>query len=99
MRALDPAQYLDAYGPGVNVVLLTIDDDLGAEALACFTRVADRPNHYVTFWTCRITGPEDTEAVECSRVPQYRFIVDGSEKTAHIGILEDEELITAIAEL
>ena len=53
----------------------------------------------MSFWHCRLKTPEDTEAVECCRVPQYRFIVDGSERQSHIGVLEDEDLIAKLGEL
>lgn len=99
MKPLVPSQFLDAYGDGINVVLLTVDDPLGGEARAAAQRVADRFTRYVRFWDCRIRTPEDTAHVECCRVPQYRVVVDGAERVSHVGVLDDESLVEMIGAL
>jgi len=96
---LAPARLTDAYSAGISVVLFTTDDPLGADARAVAQRISEVLGDHVRFWDCRIRSAADTAEVECCRVPQYRFIVGGSEQSAHVGVLEDEQLLAMIREL
>lgn len=99
MTPLAPTRLTDAYDAGISVVLFTSEDPLGAEARTIAQRVSEVLGSHVRFWDCRLRSAADTAEVECCRVPQYRLIVRGTEQTAHIGVLEDEQLLAMIREL
>lgn len=99
IRRLNPTDYYDGpYRPGTHCVLLALADELTAAAAPPVRRVADAMPT-VTFWICNVTGPEDAEAVQAVRYPQYRFIRDGTERHCHVGLLDDDQLVDCFDKL
>lgn len=84
--------YDEPYQAGTHVVLLTQPDDLADAAYGPYERVSRRMPA-VHFWHVEIGSVADVEAVQALRFPQYRFFRDGSERHAHLGLLDDEQLI------
>ena len=99
IRRIEPTDYYEQpYGRGTHVVLLVIADDLAAAAAGPFKRAAETMPA-VSFWVCCVTSPEDAEAVQAVRYPQYRFIRNGQECYCHVGLLDDDELVECFDKL
>lgn len=96
IRRLAPTDYYDApYGRGVHLVLLHGTGDLYRRARGPFSRIAAvRPS--TNCWECLIDSTEAAEAVQACWVPQYRIIINGSERFQHVGCLGDDELAAAL---
>jgi hypothetical protein len=98
VKVLAASDYLDVvYERGLHVVLLYCDDDsrLGVRAVHSLEPVDSRfhGSRNVHLWVCRIETPEDAEAVQVARLPQYRFFLNGSEKHSHVGVMDSEEIL------
>ena len=99
--ALAPGDYLEKpYEKGIHVVLLHCEDTVGLwrQAMASMETVSHRfygsPN--VRLWECVIRTPEDAEAVEVARMPQFRFFLNGAEHYTYTGVMSPEEIARRI---
>ena len=98
IRTLMPSDYLDqAYGPGVNVVVIYNHDDISLYRDAITQlELVDHRLHRVRLWRCLIESPEDAELVQVVRLPQVRFFMNGSERYSHLGAMEAEAILNRI---
>lgn len=87
--------YDEPYGKGLHCVILHIGDDLARQASQSVARVQVRRSG-ISFWAIYCRSPEDCEAVQACRFPQYRFLVNGAETHQHTGVLDDEDLIAIV---
>ena len=101
IRDLKAADYLDhAYGPGVNIVVLYRQDDLGLyrDALTQLDLIEHHlhGSPHIHLWRCSIETPEDAEAVQVVKLPQVRFFLRGSERFSHVGVMDADVLLNRI---
>jgi hypothetical protein len=81
----------------VHVVLLHLRDDLYQDALSGLCAVVPRLyGSRIRLWTCHVHTPDDAALIQACRFPQYRIIVNGIEKTSHVGVLGERELLDKI---
>lgn len=99
IRRLSSESYYDEpYGPGTHCIVLVMPDELAVAAAPAVKQAAElKPS--VTFWVCSIETPEQAEAVQAIRYPQYRLIRDGQERYCHVGLLEYDELLECFDKL
>jgi len=99
IKETTPSRYLDdAFGQGINVVLLHLGDEMYQEALGPYVQAAQRfeGSRWVNLWVCCIQSDDDCVAVQACRFPQFRFLVNGVEKSSHLGALEAREIVQTI---
>ena len=89
-------RFLDEpYGKGLNVVLLHLRDDLYLDALDAFKTA--RPRMYgIKLWTCHVKTEDDVAMVQACRFPQYRFLLNGVERSSYVGVLGERDLLDKI---
>jgi hypothetical protein len=96
-----PDQYLDeASRRGVVVVLLHVNDTMYRRARYSLEQAEYRfSGRAFRFSCCHVKDGQDAAEVQAIKFPQFRFFVNGSERSSHVGIMTDDEIAKAIFEI
>jgi len=98
---VSPDKYLDeAAQRGVVVVLLHADDTLYRRARYQLEQAEFRfHGRSYRFCCCRIKDGQEAADVQAIKFPQFRFFVNGSERSSHIGVMSTDEIAKTIFEI